>query len=83
MTTDMRSRCAYSQYNAKYKCPICMGILIIAGVNDIATIRPDVAAMMIDKNLARTKGVGSHEHTEFKCLQNPTHPHWGTRLSEK
>lgn len=28
------ARSAYSQYNAKYKCPICMGILIIAGVND-------------------------------------------------
>lgn len=76
------ARSAYSQYNAKYKCPICMGILIIAGVNDIATIRPDVAAMMIDKNLARTKGVGSHERTEFKCLQNPTHPHWNEAIRE-
>lgn len=48
-------------------CPVCSNRLIIAGINDIATTRPDLAAEMVDKELTHKLGAGSSKKVEWEC----------------
>lgn len=48
-------------------CPICSNRLIVAGINDIATTRPDLAREMVDKSLATSLCEGSARKVEWEC----------------
>lgn len=48
-------------------CPVCRGRTVIAGVNDIATLRPDIAETMVDQSLITKVGPGSQLVVEFMC----------------
>lgn len=60
-------------------CPVCSNRLIVAGTNDIATVRPDLAREMVDADLARTLGPGSSKRVEWECPYG--HRWWATVVS--
>ena len=62
-------------------CPYCAGQLVIAGVNDLATLRPDLAAELIDQTLATQLGVSSHKKVEWCCT---AHGHvWSAEVGSR
>ena len=54
-------------------CPYCSGRLPVPGVNDLATLRPDIAATLVDPSLATTVGVGSAKKLQWQCDVDPMH----------
>lgn len=48
-------------------CPYCTGVSVLEGFNDLATIRPDVAKMLKNKDDGKRFTCGSNEHIEFIC----------------
>lgn len=61
-------------------CPVCAGKLIQPGVNDLATLRPDVAALLKDQSLATTLPQFSNKKVELRCAMNPQHT-WNAPVS--
>ena len=56
-------------------CPVCSNKVIQVGFNDLATLRPDIAAEWDhDKNalLPTEVGVGSNKVAHFKCIKSHT-----------
>lgn len=52
------------------KCPICAGARVVEGINDLQTLRPDIAAEWSDKNnplLPSMVTVGSHKKVIWRC----------------
>lgn len=48
-------------------CPYCSGRRRIAGVNDLATSHPDLAATLVDPSLACVLGPGSDRRVAWRC----------------
>lgn len=48
-------------------CRFCLGLIIKRGVNDLWTLRPDVASMLQDKNIGYKYGVNNQYKTNFVC----------------
>lgn len=53
-------------------CPVCAGTMVVPGVNDLATVRPDLAAEMVDQDLARHVGKGSMAVVSWHCPHGHT-----------
>lgn len=53
-------------YKAK-GCPVCTNYRVVAGLNDIATIRPDLVKYFIDPNDATKYTKSSNQRLTFKC----------------
>lgn len=53
--------------NKHSKCPCCSGKIVVKGVNDILTIRPDLAKYFVDINDALTHTIGSSKKVKCKC----------------
>lgn len=51
------------------RCPLCSGHLIVSGVNDVKTIRPDVYDMLLDKSLGEIYGSRSNVKVDWVCPQ--------------
>lgn len=51
-------------------CPVKAGVQIMAGVNDLATTHPLIAAQMVDPSLATTLSRGSVTPVEWRCASN-------------
>lgn len=49
------------------KCPVCAKHKILTGYNDIATLRPDIADLLCDKNNAFLYGIFSRNKVDFYC----------------
>lgn len=52
-------------------CPVCCGVIIVQGINDINTVAPWLGDLLEHKEDGSTIGVGSHEKRRFRC------PHCG------
>lgn len=50
-------------------CPYCAGKRTLSSVNDLATLRPDLAAEWRDSKDISTVGVGSHYRAQWRCAQ--------------
>lgn len=61
-------------------CSVCNGKTVIPGVNDVATTHPDVAALMVDRDLHTRLTGSSNKSVELWC-GNPAHDHWIAPLS--
>ena len=48
-------------------CPVCAGRAILIGYNDVATTRPDVAALLLNPDDGYKYTVYSHKYAYFKC----------------
>jgi len=48
-------------------CPYCSGRRVLAGFNDIATVRPDLAAELVDQTLATRITLHSNRLVEWRC----------------
>ena len=50
-------------------CPICSGARVIAGINDLATLKPELAQEWSDKNEIKPTevSIGSHKKMIWKC----------------
>lgn len=48
-------------------CPVCKGTRVAAGETDLATTHPDVAAQLVDPNLATTLSAGSQRKVSWRC----------------
>lgn len=48
-------------------CPVCSGRLCVPGINDIATLRPDLIKYFVDANDAITNTIWSHNIVKVKC----------------
>lgn len=48
-------------------CPYCTGVSVLVGFNDLATVRPDVAKMLKNKDDGNQFTYGSNEYVEFIC----------------
>ena len=48
-------------------CPCCDGRVIIKGINDISTLRPDLNIFFVDINDSYNYGLGSHKEVKCKC----------------
>lgn len=51
----------------RLSCPVCSGKKIVQGINDLWTVRPDVAIMLQNKENGYTNGIGSHNKELFVC----------------
>lgn len=51
----------------RLSCPICSGKVIVKGMNDLWTIRPDIAKLLQNKEDGYSNGVGSHKKAGFVC----------------
>ena len=51
----------------RLSCPVCSGKKIVQGINDLWTVRPDVAIMLQNKEDGYTNGIGSHNKEPFVC----------------
>lgn len=51
------------------KCPICSGKRVVEGINDLATLKPELAKEWSDKNILKPTevSVGSHKKVIWKC----------------
>ena len=61
-------------------CSVCNGKTVIPGVNDVATTHPDVAALMVNKDLRTRLTASSNKKVELWC-GNPSHDYWNAPLS--
>lgn len=66
-------------------CPVCAGRVIVAGVNDLATLRPDIAMQFIEdpagKHSPTTVPVGSKAEFIWRC--DSCSYEWKTRVSHR
>ena len=51
-------------------CPVCSGKLVVPGVNDLVTLRPDIAAEWNDERSPSTISVGSDYEASWLCESN-------------
>lgn len=51
----------------RLSCPVCSGKKIIQGINDLWTVRPDIAIMLQNKESGYINGIGSHNKELFVC----------------
>lgn len=54
-------------------CPYCSRRKPVVGVNDLATLRPDIAATLVDPSEAFDVGIGSSKKLMWRCTENPEH----------
>ena len=54
-------------------CPVCSGRVPLAGVSDLATTHPGLAAQLVDPARATTVGAGSSIKLEWRCATDPGH----------
>lgn len=50
-------------------CPFCAGRAVLLGFNDLATVRPDLAAELVDPDLAPSLTVSSGKRVDWRCPQ--------------
>lgn len=55
-------------------CPVAAGTQVMAGINDLATTHPDLAAHLVDPSLATTLSRGSMAITDWRCDQGHVWP---------
>lgn len=58
-------------------CPVCSNSTVVQGVNDLATVRPDLAAEWADDYPASQVTVGSAREARWMCASGHT---WTTRV---
>jgi hypothetical protein len=72
---------AVSQRSAGRGCPYCAGKAALSGFNDLATLRPDLAAELVDQTLATKLTVGSGKKVEWCCK---AHGHvWAAQVASR
>ena len=51
------------------KCPICSGARVIEGINDLSTLKPELASAWSEKNEIKPTevSIGSHKKVIWKC----------------
>ena len=49
-------------------CPVCAGVYVCNGVNDIATTNPDIVKFFKNPNDAKMYTKGSNSYATFKCI---------------
>lgn len=54
-------------------CPICSGFSVVAGVNDLATTHPHLAAQLVTPAVATAVHAGSTRELQWRCPDNPGH----------
>ena len=57
-------------------CPFCSGRIVIPGVNDLATLHPNLAAQLVDPRQAIGVSPGSPKKLLWRCLDDDTHAPW-------
>lgn len=63
-------------------CPVCSNRKVATGVNDIAKTHPELAAQMVDQELAAKVTAGSTKVVTWRCSEVPRHV-WDTRLVDR
>ena len=58
-----------SKINYNIKCPICTSRKIVAGVNDLATKRPDLAAELVNPEQGTHLAVSSGKRLQWRCKE--------------
>lgn len=65
-------------------CPICRGLMVVKGINDVATVRPDLVKYFAKIEDAYTHTIGSCKEIEAKCpLCGARKPSTPNRLSRQ
>lgn len=61
--------CEVSEYSLKRGngCPVCAGVKLMVGVNDVGTINNEIKKYLLNKNDADTYTYGSNKKVDFKC----------------
>lgn len=59
-------------------CPVCSNRTVVEGVNDLATTHPELAAELMDPDVARRVTFGTGSRLEWSCPRHPEHPHLAT-----
>lgn len=57
------------------RCPVCLNRVILAGINDLTTTHPDVAAQLADPADAQYTHAGSHTKLTWRC-DTVAHHQW-------
>ena len=48
-------------------CPVCAGLTVLPGSNDLATTHPELAKQLVDQTLAIALTAGSHKKVSWRC----------------
>ena len=54
-------------------CPYCSNRAVLPGYNDLQTVRPDLAAQLVDQDLATQLSEFSNKTVQWQCEENPLH----------
>lgn len=89
----VRWRCAdghhwYTQVSQRSRgrgCPVCSNLATVPGVNDLATLEPDLAAQWAPGNDRQPCDVvpGSTYRARWRCLAGKRHPVWEAAVRER
>ena len=55
------------KYAVGQRCPIQAGKIVVPGINDLATVEPDLAKELVDQSLATQLSIGTERKVEWKC----------------
>lgn len=61
-------------------CPICSNKQVLVGYNDLRTVRPSLAAELVDQSLATTLVITSNKRVEWRCSEGHT---WITSVASR
>ena len=61
-------------------CPYCSGRYASPGVNDLQTVRPDLAAQLVDRSLAVTLQIKSNTSVQWRCAKGHV---WNMPVSDR
>lgn len=54
-------------------CPVCAGRKVIPGINDLATLCPDIAAELVESEWGTKLTIMSNRYMEWRCANNHNH----------
>lgn len=68
---SIRSACDSRMQNPQISnwCPICHGSQIIRGINDVASLRPDLVKYFVNQEEAQKYGTGNPARVQLRCLE--------------
>lgn len=67
MTCGQRSEYYQCDFERLHNCPVCRNRSIVPGYNSIADLKPEIAALMTNKEDTRKYSIHSRHLVDFKC----------------
>jgi hypothetical protein len=75
--------CRSGLYLRGTRCPVCAGLVVVPGINDLATRRPDLARQLKDQSLGQLVTVSSAKKLWWVCFNPECGRSFEARVSDR